>query len=252
MEHSKASTHIIEQVYRARESLGIALGQTQDIGNIDLDVDSISRSLARSVKSLYQAEAEGLLDSRLVGEAMDHLRDILQSMQDVTVSDSGLDAAIATVAKVLAILYPVYKALPEAGVCQIVRESVLPSPSRLESGQYDFDERREYPRMAIEAHIGFQSETNFYTGFSMDISSGGLFVATYNVPSLGTKVNLNFKLPSGPLMSLDGEVRWIREYNEITPDITPGIGVKFEALSPEETDQINAYINTTTPLFYEH
>jgi len=99
--------------------------------------------------------------------------------------------------------------------------------------------------------IGFQSETNFFTGFSMDISSGGLFVATYDVPEVGTRVNVNFGLPSGPLMSIDGTVRWVREFNPAAPETTPGMGVQFERLDPADERAINEYIDKHQTMFYD-
>ena len=112
-------------------------------------------------------------------------------------------------------------------------------------------ERRVAVRREVEIEIGIQSDTNFYTGFSCDISSGGLFVATYDVPAIGTAVNVNFRLPGGPVMSLDGAVRWVRDLDPRDPDMVPGMGVAFAVLTPDQARAINAFLAVRQPIFYE-
>jgi uncharacterized protein (TIGR02266 family) len=241
------------QVERARKSLGTALGQIQDIGSsAGLNLDKISESLALSVRALFNAEKSGLNDNTLINEAMDFLREILESMQEINADTPEMERATSTIAKVLAILFPVFKALPALDSEKRPSESHRRISIVSSKDEADVqDNRRHSERIAIEADIGFQSDSNFYTGFSLDISTGGLFVATYNLPAIGTLVNLNFKLPNGPVLSINGEVKWIREYNEVTPDISPGIGVRFDSLSRSEEEAINNYIKTSTPLFFD-
>ena len=113
-------------------------------------------------------------------------------------------------------------------------------------------ERRKSGRRAMEVDIGIHSETNFFTGFSMDISSGGLFVSTYDVLPVGTELNVNFSLPHGPVLSLDGTVNWVREYNSTQPDQAPGMGIRFTHISREDEEHINRYISQHDPLFYDN
>ena len=96
-----------------------------------------------------------------------------------------------------------------------------------------------------------QSGTNFFTGFSLDISSGGLYISTYDTLPMGASVNVNFDLPGGPVMSLNGLVQWVREYNPAIPDMEPGIGVKFVGLSDQDQQLLNRYIAENPPIFYE-
>lgn len=274
MTTEQIQTHMQEQVARARTALGEALGQLQDIRQPGLDVNQVSESLARSVKTLFDAEASWSLDGALVEQAMDHLRHTLALLQDVRGDDPALHEATATIARTLAILFPVSRALldpePEEAAAQDgpipltrklpLRPSYTPLPlvSRQERERAPeppapppAEERRDSPRRDVEVEIGYQSETNFFTGLSMDISTGGLFVASYDVPLVGTPVNVNFNLPGGPIMSLDGVVRWVREYNPVTPDMVPGFGVSFVNLSPAEETAINDYLARSSPLLYE-
>ncbi len=264
MSQLTANDHMRRQVARARVALGEALGHTQEISRPGLDVDTVSASLAGAVKALFAAESSGLADESHVGLSMEYLRSTLTLMQEVPNQDQKLEIATATVARTMAILFPLFKALegrkrsepepiPLTGVIPARREQVpIPLSSKRRSRDAaSARERRDGDRRSIEADIGMQSETNFFTGFSMDISSGGLFVSTYDILPLDSEVNVNFSLPGGPMMSLSGLVRWVREYNDVAPDTSPGMGIMFEGLSAEQENDINAYLAASNPLFYD-
>ncbi len=239
------------QLGRARESLGEALGQTQDIGHSGLDVDKISESIAKSVKLIFTIQNDGLAEEGSdanIRQAMDYLRETLMLLQDVRSDEPGLARITSTVAHIMALLYPVSKVLEHLHE-PIPLTDVTDEPIALteESGH----ERRSFIRRSVEVDIGIHSDTNFFTGFSQDISSGGLFIATYDILSLGTELNINFRLPDGPVLSLNGKVRWVREYNETAQDMEPGMGVEFKKLSPDDRQAINLFISDHPPIFYE-
>jgi len=84
-------------------------------------------------------------------------------------------------------------------------------------------DKRKHNRIPLEVDVDFSSESNFYNGFAENISEGGLFVATWEVRKLGDRVALKFRLPdSTDLIECEGEVRWLREQNQDTPDVPPG------------------------------
>ena len=112
-------------------------------------------------------------------------------------------------------------------------------------------ERRTTQRTSIEAEVGLHSETNFYTGFSEDISTGGIFIATYNLKAIGARLQVSFSLPGGDrVIDAYGVVRWVREFNETEPDVTPGMGVQFETLSQEDHDAIHEFVEERPTMFY--
>ena len=263
-----------EQVGRAKELIGRALGLMQDMG-ADASAPSASRHLAAAIRSLYAAEAAGLVEPEPVARAMDGLRAALGGMQDACASRPELEVATAAIARALAVLFPLLSALavppPEDAPLPLVRraplgaiEEPLPLTRRRAEAPRDGEplaltpkpravsghERRVAVRREVEVEIGIQSDTNFYTGFSCDISSGGLFVATYDVPAIGTLVNVNFRLPGGPVMSLDGAVRWVRDLDPRDPDMVPGMGVAFRALTPDQVRAIDAFLKVRQPIFY--
>ncbi|MCP4605418.1 MAG: hypothetical protein GY847_33675 [Proteobacteria bacterium] len=176
-------------------------------------------------------------------DTMDHLRRVLEILHTGNTEDPLVVSATETLAKALAVLYPISKI--------IVNPSKVPdSPSKV-LDQPPGAERRATRRMAIEADIGFQSETNFFMGFTEDISTGGLFIATYDTSEIGSSLNINFTLPSGYLVSAEGIVRWVREYNELTPDTMPGMGVQFTNLAIEDKEAIHTFTAERQPIFYD-
>ena len=113
-------------------------------------------------------------------------------------------------------------------------------------------EKRGMPRIPLKIEIGIHSETNFYTGFSVNISSGGIFIATHVPSNPGDIIPLSFNLPnSGRTIEANGVVRWYREYNPLYPETHPGMGVKFIDLSPDDQKIVNEYItNLREPYFH--
>jgi uncharacterized protein (TIGR02266 family) len=287
------------QLDRARAALGQALGQTQDISNAVLNVGQISKSLAGAVKCIFTVQSEGLTapqSRERIQQSMDHLRQTLKLLQGVQGQDPSLALVTSTIARILALIYPVSKLLedmapvPDADPVSpsVIRDtghgaeksephllltdemskqtttddtpiplvekprlSEVPEIQQTKIIASDGKERRDSDRRSVKVDIGIQSDTNFFTGFTQDISSGGLFVATYDVCSMGTPLNVNFSLPRGPVLSLDGTVCWIREYNETTTDILPGMGIRFDNLTNEDEEAINQFIAKNPPIFYD-
>ncbi|MDD5307187.1 MAG: PilZ domain-containing protein [Deltaproteobacteria bacterium] len=231
----------------AREILGEALGQIQDIRSGGLDLEVITTSIAKAVRALFAVQSSQP-DERAhvagVCEAMDHLRHTLALLQDVRSNEPAVLGAASTIARALAILYPVSKVQERQG-------GAPGSPASIIRGPVADDARRHEKRLAIEADIGFQSDTNFFTGFSEDISSGGLFIASYDLRPIGATMNINFTLPDGHLVSVTGVVRWIREYTELHPDMAPGMGVQFQGLKHEDERAINRFLTQRPPMFFE-
>jgi uncharacterized protein (TIGR02266 family) len=111
-------------------------------------------------------------------------------------------------------------------------------------------EARRPPRYRMQAVVDLSSESNFFSGFSTDISSGGLFVATVHAPPLGTLVDLQFTLPDGRQIEVKGQVRWTREVNDQTPEIFPGVGIQFIELSPDARGAIDTFVAAREPMFF--
>ena len=72
------------------------------------------------------------------------------------------------------------------------------------------DDRRTQ-RVPLEARITMASQSNFWTGFSENLSEGGVFVATPNPPAVGELVPVHIQTEDGRAVLIWGEVRWLRE-----------------------------------------
>ena len=123
--------------------------------------------------------------------------------------------------------------------------------SQATSRTADGPERRVYKRINLEAEINFIGHDNFYTGFSEDISSGGLFVTTYQLKPVGTEVTIRFSLPDGSEIEANAVVRWLREPRDLDGDVPPGMGLQFTELDPTARSTIDEFIRQRDPLFYE-
>jgi Tfp pilus assembly protein PilZ len=109
------------------------------------------------------------------------------------------------------------------------------------------------PVLRIEADLGAHSSSNFYKGLSGHdvIDSGGIFVATYQVPPLGHAVLLKVSLPGGYEFEARGVVRWTRDAGAASADAPPGFGAQLTDISPEGRQLVYRYVRNREPLFHD-
>jgi uncharacterized protein (TIGR02266 family) len=115
----------------------------------------------------------------------------------------------------------------------------------------NWENRREHTRVVLKTSVHMASESNFYTGFTDNISEGGIFIATYNHAPLGTKLTLEFSLPDeGPPIRVEGEVRWLREFNP-SSEVSPGMGFRFCDIDDESKNRVENFCRGRDTLFYD-
>lgn len=110
-------------------------------------------------------------------------------------------------------------------------------------------ERRSNERTPFLADLEFAEDAQFFTGLSLDISEGGLFVSTYTEIPLGTRLVLAFELPDGTAVEARGEVRWRRTHG--MDGERPGIGIAFTELPDDARQRIAALCEKRPPLYVE-
>lgn len=94
------------------------------------------------------------------------------------------------------------------------------------------------------------TESNFYSGVSENISEGGVFVATYQPPPIGTEVDMTIRLPdTDEEFQVVGIVRWCRELG--VGEGMPGVGVEWIDLAPDVLRSIQRFIASRSTLLYE-
>ena len=120
-----------------------------------------------------------------------------------------------------------------------------PAPSRTPVGG---PHNRGFARAKVRVQVDFESDHNFFTGFSSDISEGGLFIATVNVQPLGSPVEVAFALPSGEQVMARGLVKWVRE--PTGDHLHPGMGIQFEGLTEDAREAVHRFIEQRDPIFY--
>jgi len=113
------------------------------------------------------------------------------------------------------------------------------------------EDRRKHTRITLKTEVHLGSESNFYTGFTNDISEGGVFISTHAVFTRGQIIDLEFSLPDGQdPIKVQAEVRWFREYNP-SSDGPPGMGLQFVSLTDEQRARIDAFTTDRETLFYD-
>ena len=107
------------------------------------------------------------------------------------------------------------------------------------------------PVMAAE--LGAHSPSNFFKGLAGNdiVDHGGLFVATYKLPKLGTRVHLRVSLPGGYEFEANAIVRWRREASDTGSDSPPGFGAQFTNITPEARQLVYRYVRNREPMFHD-
>ena len=113
---------------------------------------------------------------------------------------------------------------------------------------------RAAERFDLEVKVDLESDHNFYTGLTQNISSGGLFIATHHLRKIGDRITLKFTLPGfgqdargrdrGPL-----DPREQRAHER--GDGATGMGVRFINLSPEASAAIQKFVQSRDSLYYD-
>jgi uncharacterized protein (TIGR02266 family) len=117
-------------------------------------------------------------------------------------------------------------------------------------------ERRASPRIDLEIEVTLESDSNFYTGLTQDISTGGLFVSTHRLRKIGQHMMVRFSLPGSPApVMVECEVRWVREagplHDERAFEQPAGMGLKFLTLSPESRLAITSFLKKRDSIYYD-
>jgi uncharacterized protein (TIGR02266 family) len=201
------------------------------------------------------AETGGRSRRTALTSATIELRHVLSRLQRIAPpGHPGLDKAAECVASALAILHPLSaqsaRDTEEDAVDTFPLSKPRPKPSKkrkiASSG-----ERRERVRHELSVDIGMQSATNFFTGYSEDLSDGGLFIATHKLLAVGAKLVVTFVLPSGHAVTSSAKVVWLREPRDSSDDLQPGMGVRLIGLTPADREAIAVFLRARPPEFYD-
>ena len=102
---------------------------------------------------------------------------------------------------------------------------------------------RAHARVPLKVEVNLRSEDTFFTGFSENISEGGLFVATDAPYSVGTQLTIQLTMMGGVPEDLPVVVRWVRPAGAIG-GLPAGMGVRFEGLTELKKAELQGFIDS--------
>ena len=113
-------------------------------------------------------------------------------------------------------------------------------------------DRRLEPRYSVAVEVTLESEHNFFTGLTSDLSGSGLFVATPEIRPVGVRIHLRFTLStSSEVIEAITEVRWVRMRSLTGGGGEAGMGLKFMQLTPRAKQAIKAFLKQRESLFFD-
>lgn len=237
----------VKQAQRAAELLGTVLVGMRDEHAV-VGLSKVTEHIAEAVRGLSTVRhTDAGMVAPTVAAANDQLAQALSYARERGEKlPPRIHQSMETVRRAIILLNGVMRHHGQAEVpppLPQARPSAEPPPG--------VAERRRAPRAFLETEVSFESADNFYTGFTEDVSEGGLFLATYDLRPIGTHLEVEFTLPTGHIVRTEGEVRWVRDPQDEAPDAPPGMGIQFRELRPEDHAAIMEFIEARAPLFYE-
>ena len=111
-------------------------------------------------------------------------------------------------------------------------------------------EKRQAIRMKLHAQVNLKSESNFFMGFTENISEGGVFVSTLSPPEMGDSVELSVGVDGSDPIDIKGIVRWHRTDEDGNPT---GCGVQFVDMADDVRRTLEMLVVTLEkePLFHD-
>lgn len=212
----------------------------------EVDPDGTMARTASHISRYAQAMMSGFCE---IGEIVDCQRSLAHLLSIGNSMGPALSGRGHQSLRGLEVVYEILR--PFVSAATGVAQPALKPESSSPPAPYTGPERRS-PRVKLETEVELEGESNFYTGFTEDISEGGLFLATYGLLPIGTVIDLEFTLPTGHLVSTPAEVRWLRDLRDLdTEGMSPGMGLQFLELAPSDKAEIRAFIQARAPLFFD-
>ncbi len=111
-------------------------------------------------------------------------------------------------------------------------------------------ERRCVPRVKARLRIKYGVEgRNVLSNYTVNLSTGGVFIESSSVLPEGTPLSLEFILPeSEEAIRCKGRVAWVNHPKRVlSPHLAPGMGIQFLGLGLQELHQLREYLKTALP-----
>lgn len=104
--------------------------------------------------------------------------------------------------------------------------------------------KRALPRIDLEVEVSAASQRGTHAGSTLNISAGGMFVATTQLIPVGDQLMVELRLPGGDRsISLDSRVQWLRRKRAPgRRDRPAGMGLQFVNLTTETSAVIGSFL----------
>lgn len=111
--------------------------------------------------------------------------------------------------------------------------------------------QRTAKRVDVELEVTLSGPHMFFSGFTMDISEGGVFVATHQLFPIGTEFRIILFVGKAKL-EIESLVVWVRSQASATiSGEEPGMGLRFLSLDQRALLVISEFIKKREPLLYD-
>jgi len=135
------------------------------------------------------------------------------------------------------------------GEGECIRKPIDPRQFLRTISRYLGGDRRTVPRVPARLRINYGIEgREVLADYSVNLSSGGVFIETNEVLPADTPLFLKFSLPeSGLTVRCTGRVAWVNHPEEIlSPQLPPGMGVQFLDLGLQQMHGLREFLNRET------
>lgn len=104
-------------------------------------------------------------------------------------------------------------------------------------------EGRVFERVDINVEVNLRNENTFFTGFSENVSEGGLFVATEAPYDIGEHIELSLSLMGAESTPLVGVVRWVRP-GGTSGGLPAGMGIQFVDMDETVKRALQSFVDS--------
>ncbi|NRA43949.1 MAG: TIGR02266 family protein [Oligoflexales bacterium] len=105
------------------------------------------------------------------------------------------------------------------------------------------ENRTSGTRIPIQLLVDYKADGNYLFDFCKDLGEGGVFIETKNPKKQGSELELTFTIPdSKQTLSTKGKVIWVQQPIEGRQDLTPGMGIQFEAFNANDRKTLEEFV----------
>ncbi len=105
-------------------------------------------------------------------------------------------------------------------------------------------DRRRYKRVFLTTAIDLESDLTRYSGYTRDISEGGVFVVTDRPFQEGDPLDLKLSGKNGDVLGIRCRVAWVQKQRRNGKMVNTGVGLQFTRIPMRAQAAIARFIET--------